>query len=81
LLHAIGGATGFTPTYTVAGTNVTSQIKAGTYTTRALPPGGSKTVKLVVGVATSAGTSVSFLIKATKSGVPTDAVRAVIKAK
>ena len=79
-LHATGGATGFTPTYTVAGTNVTSQIKAGTYVTATIPPAGTVTVKLVVGVAISAGSSASFLVKATESGVKADAVKAVIKA-
>jgi hypothetical protein len=81
LLHATGSATGFTPTYTVAGANVTSQIKAGSYTTGTLLPGGTITVKLVVGVSRSAGNSASFLIKATANGVPTDAVKAVIKAQ
>ena len=37
-------------------------------------------MKLVVGVAISAGSSASFLVKATESGVKADAVKAVIKA-
>jgi len=81
LLHATGSATGFTTTYTVAGVGVNSKIKAGTYTTGTLSPGKSITVKLVVNVAKSAGTSASFLIKATHTGVPADAVKAVVKAK
>lgn len=81
LLHATGHAKGFTATYTVAGTNETSQIKAGTFHTGNLLPGETVTVKLVVDVANSAGNSVSFLIKATANGVPTDAVKAVVKAK
>jgi hypothetical protein len=37
-------------------------------------------VKLVVAVGNSAGTSVSFQVTASVSGVPTDAVKAVVKA-
>lgn len=81
LLESTGHAKGFSAIYTVAGTNVTSQIKAGTFTTGTLLPGETVTVKLVVNVANSAGNSVSFLIKATGNGVPTDAVKAVVKAK
>ena len=82
LLHATGSARGYSTTYTtVAGSSVTSQIKAGTYTTGALLPGGILTVRLVVNVAKSAGNSASFLIKATQNGVPADAVKAIVKAK
>jgi hypothetical protein len=80
LLHATGHAKGFAATYTVAGVNVTSQVKAGTYATGTLAPAGVITVKLVVAVANSAGNSVSFLLAATDNGVPTDAVKAVVKA-
>jgi len=80
LLHATGHAKGFAATYTVAGVTVTSQIKAGTYPTGTLAPGAAITVKLVVAVANSAGNSASFLVAATDSGVPTDAVKAVVKA-
>jgi hypothetical protein len=80
LLHATGHAKAFAATYTVGGVNVTSQVKAGTYPTGTLAPGGVITVKLVVAVANSAGRSVSFLIAATDNGVPTDAVKAVVKA-
>lgn len=81
LLHATGSATGYTTTYTVAGLDVTSKIKAGTYTTVTLSPGQDITVQMVVNVAKSAGTSASFLIEATQTGVPADAVKAVVKAK
>ena len=80
LLHATGHAKGFAATYTVAGVNATSQIKAGTYPTGTLAPGATITVKLVVAVANSAGRSVSLLVTAAVSGVPTDAVKAVVKA-
>ena len=80
LLHAFGSASGFATTYTVTGTNVTSQVEAGTYSTGTIHPGKAVTVKLVVGVAKSAGNSASFLIKATDTGVPADAVKAVVKA-
>ena len=81
VLHASGRAKGFTGTYSVAGTNVTSKINSGSYRTGTLMPGGSLTVKLVVSVAKAAGRSASFLIDGTEAGVPTDAVKAVVKAK
>lgn len=70
LLHATGSSPGFTTTYTVAGTNVTSRIKAGTYTTGTILPGKAITVKLVVGVAKSAGHSASFLRRPTRACRP-----------
>ena len=80
LLQATGHAKGYTTTYTVGTTDVTAQIKAGTYSTL-LFSGGSITMKLVVNVANSAGNSASFLVDAAETSVPTDAVKAVVKAK
>lgn len=81
VLHAIGKAKGFTAIYSVAGSNVTSKVNAGTYSTGTLLPGATLVVKLVVTVTKSAGKSASFVISGAASGVPTDAVKAVVRAK
>jgi hypothetical protein len=76
-----GSATGFTVTYFRGTTNVTSQVKNGTYSTGSLAPGGSSTLKMVVKLSASSANVGSFLIKAKSlPGTAPDAVKATVKA-
>jgi hypothetical protein len=77
-----GGAKGFTLTYFHGGTNVTSQVRAGNYSTGSLAPGAHVTIKVVIHVASGSANSRTSLISARSApGVPTDAVRAIVNAK
>jgi hypothetical protein len=76
-----GTAHGFTVTYFRGATNVTSQVKNGTYSTGSLAPGGSSTLKMVVKLSASSANVGSFLIKAKSlPGTSPDAVKATVKA-
>jgi hypothetical protein len=81
LLRAVGKAKGFTVTYSVAGSNVTARLKAGTYRTSALLPGVALTIKAVVTVAKSSTKSAVFIVSGAGNESPTDAVKAVVRAK
>ena len=52
-----GGAQGFTVTYFHGATNVTSQVRAGTYSTGSLAPGAHVTIKVVIKVASGSANS------------------------
>jgi hypothetical protein len=76
-----GTATGFAVTYFRGTTNVTSQVKAGTYSTGSLAPGASRTLKMVVKLTASSANVGSFLVKARSlPGTAPDAVKATVKA-
>ena len=76
-----GTAKGFTVTYFRGATNVTTQVKAGTFSTGSLAPGAHVTLKMVVKLSAASAATGSFLVKATSPGTPPDAVKAVVKAK
>jgi hypothetical protein len=76
-----GTATGYTVTYFHGTTNVTSQVKNGTYSTGTLAPGATSTLKMVVKLSQSSANSGTYLIKAKSApGTAPDAVKAVVKA-
>lgn len=76
-----GAATGFTVTYFRGATNVTAQVRAGTFSTGGLAPGASTTLKMIVKLSATSAKTGSFLIKATAGpGTPADAVKATVKA-
>jgi len=81
-LKGTGGARGITIRYYRGASNVTTAVKAGTYSTGSIPARGAITLKLVVTVAKSSASSGTFLVKASSlSGTPADAVKAIVKAK
>lgn len=80
-VHGPGVANGFTPTYFHGATNVTSQVRAGTYSTGSLAPGAHVTIRVVITVALGSANSRTFLISARSlPGVPVDAVKAIVNA-
>ena len=81
-IKGTGGARGITVRYYRGATNVTTAVKAGTYSTGAIAARGSVTLKVVVTVAKSSASSGTFLVKATSlSGTPPDAVKAIVMAR
>ena len=81
-IKGTGGARGITIRYYRGSTNVTTAVKAGTYSTGSIAARGSVTLKLVVTVASSSASSGTFLVKATSlSGTPPDAVKAIVHAR
>ena len=77
-----GGAQGFTVTYFHGATNVTSQVRAGTYSTGSLAPGAHVTIKLVIKVASGSANSRHVPdLGQSLPGVPADAVKAIVNAK
>jgi len=77
-----GSARGYTVRYYRGTTNITTAVKAGTYSTGAVGPRSAITLKVVVTVARSSAASVSYLVKATSvAGTPSDAVKAIVKAR
>jgi hypothetical protein len=81
-IKGTGGARGITVRYYRGATNVTTAVKAGTYSTGAVAARSSVTLKMVVTLAASTASSGSFLVKATSvSGTPADAVKAIVKAR
>jgi hypothetical protein len=76
------GSAGFTVSYFHGPTNVTSQVSAGTFSTGALAPGASVTLKVVVHLSATSANQGSFLIQTTsKPGAQPDAVRAIVNAQ
>jgi hypothetical protein len=76
-----GTARGFAVRYFRGATNVTSQVKNGTFSTGSLAPGARSTLKMVVKLSASSANVGSFLIKARSlPGTPPDAVKATVKA-
>ena len=77
-----GAANGFTVTYFRGSTNVTGQVRAGTFSTGNLAPGGSTTLKMVVKLSATSANSGTFPVTAKAGpGTPADAVKAIVKAK
>ncbi len=77
-----GSARGYSVKYYRGATNVTTAVKAGTYSTGAVAARGSVTLKVVVTRGTSTASSVSYLVRATSvAGTPADAVKVIVKAK
>ena len=77
-----GGARGITVRYFKGSSNVTTAVKAGTWSTGSIAARGALTLKMVVTVASSSASSTSFLVKVSSvSGTPADAVKAIVKAK
>jgi len=75
-----GSARGFTVTYFNGPTNVTTQVKAGTFSTGSLAPGAALVLKVVLKVAASSASTASFLVKGTSPGPPSDAVKVTVHA-
>ncbi len=81
-IKGTGGARGITVRYYRGGTNVTTAVKAGTYSTGSIAARGSLTLRVVVAVAASSASSASFLVKATSvAGTPADSVKAIVRAR
>lgn len=75
------GSRGFKLTYFHSGSNVTSQVVNGTFSTGSLAPAGRLTLKVVVTVAQGSAAAGTFLISARSGpGVPTDAVNVKVHA-
>jgi len=76
-----GAANGFTVTYFRGATNVTGQVRAGTFSTGNLAPGGNTTLKMVVKLSATSANSGTFPVTAKAGpGTPADAVKAIVKA-
>jgi hypothetical protein len=81
-IKGVGGAHGYTVRYYRGATNVTTAVKAGTYSTGAIGPRSAITLKMLVTRAATSASSVAYLVKATSiAGTPADAVKAIVKAK
>lgn len=81
-IKGTGGARGITVRYYKGATNVTTRVKAGTYSTGSIVARGTITLRMVVTVARSSASIGSFLVKATsQAGTPADAVKAIVKAR
>ena len=77
-----GSARGYSVRYYRGATNVTTAVKAGTWSTGAIAARSSITLKVVVTRASSSASSATYLVKAMSvSGTPSDAVKAIAKAK
>jgi hypothetical protein len=80
-LHHNGAAAGFSVGYYVGTTNVTADIKAGTFVTSSLGPAAHQTLRMVIKVASSSASQATFQIEAIPpSGFDRDAVRIVVNA-
>jgi hypothetical protein len=81
-LKGTGTAAGFTVKYYRGSTDVTTGVKAGTYSTGAIAARGSVTLRVKVTLSRTSASSGTFLIRASSvSGTPADAVKAVFKAR
>lgn len=81
-IKGTGGARGITVRYYKGATNVTTSVRAGTYSTGSIAARATVTIKVVVTVARSSASIGSFLVKATsQAGTPADAVKAIVKAR
>jgi hypothetical protein len=80
-IKGTGGAHGLTARYYRGRTNITTQVRAGTYGTASLAPGASVVLRVVVRAGTSSAAQSTFLTTArSTAGTPRDAVRLVAKA-
>lgn len=80
-IKGTGGAAGITARYFRGSTNVTSDVRGGTYATGAIAARSSILLRLVVTVAaSSAGTATLTTTARFQTGTPPDAVRFVINA-
>jgi hypothetical protein len=76
-----GGAHGYSVQYYRGAVNVTTAVKAGTYSTGAIAARAAITLKVVVTLGSSTAASASYLVKALSvSGTWSDAVKAIVKA-
>jgi len=81
-IKGTGSATGYSVKYYRGATNVTTEVKAGTYSTGLIAARSSYTLKVVVTRGTSTASSVTYLVKATSvARTPADAVKVITKAK
>ena len=77
-----GSARGFTVHYYRGSTDVTTSVKAGTYSTGAIAARGSITLRVKVTLSKTSASSGSYVIRASSvSGTPADAVKAIVKAR
>ena len=78
-----GAASGYSVSYFNGSTNVTSQVKAGTFNTGNLAAGAHLTLRVVVTLAPGSAAKGTFRVTATSSwaAASPDAVQAVVKAK
>jgi hypothetical protein len=75
------GGHGFALTYFQGGSDVTSQVRNGNFSTGSLQPGGHLTLKVVIDVGKGSDSSGTFEISVRSgAGIPTDAVRAKVDA-
>ena len=80
-ISGTGHATGFSVRYFRGSTEITSAVRAGTYTLPSLAPRSSTLVRMSVHVARAGASAVLFLTSIrSQSGTPHDAVRFVVKA-
>jgi len=77
-----GSANGYSVQYFQAATNVTTAVKAGTFSTLNLVPGSAIRLKVVVTRGASSALSARYLVKAVSAaGAPPDAVKVIVTAK
>jgi hypothetical protein len=75
-----GTASGYTVRVYRGTTNITTAVKAGTYSTGTIAARGAVALKVVVSLSSTATTTVTYTLKATSvAGTPADAVRAIVK--
>jgi hypothetical protein len=80
-IKGAGAGTGITPHYFSGGTNITSDVVSGTYSTPTIAARGSMLLRLHIVVANqSAGAATLITTVRSTSGTPSDAVRAVVDA-
>ncbi len=81
-LRSAGAAHGFTVRYFRGHSNITTKMLAGTYTTGAIGPRSSVILAGLVTLARTTAPRVTYLVRATSvSGIPADAVRAIVTAR
>ena len=81
-VRGTGSARGFYVRYYRGSTDVTSRVKAGTYSTGTIAPRAAITLRVKVTLSRTSASSGTFLIKASSvAGTPADAVKAVFKAR
>jgi hypothetical protein len=80
-IKGTGGATGIAAHYYRGSTNVTVDVRAGTYSTPSIAARASVLLRLVVTVANSSASTATITTTArSQPGTPRDAVRVVVKA-
>ncbi len=81
-IKGTGSARGYSVHYYRGAKDITTLVKAGTYSTGAIAARGAVTIRMVVKLARSSARSVSYLVKATSTSVtPADAVKASVTAR